>query len=107
MGILNVRPGTVIVGDNLDVMQGINSECVDLIATDPPFNSKQDYESPLESKAAGAFFKDSWTWDDVDEAHLADLVVRYPSMYHLINAVGGAQDRDRSLCPPVRLRYER
>ena len=41
MGILNVRPGTVIVGDNLDVMQGINSESVDLIATDPPFNSKR------------------------------------------------------------------
>ena len=86
MAVLNVRPGTVIVGDNLDVMQGINDECVDLIATDPPFNSKQDYKSPLGSQAAGAFFKDSWTWDDVDYVRFDALKEHYPEIKHVVNA---------------------
>ena len=32
---------TVWTGDNLDVLRGINSECVDLIYLDPPFNSNR------------------------------------------------------------------
>ena len=87
MGILNVRPGTVIVGDNLDVMQGINSESVDLIATDPPFNSKRDYESPLGSQAAGAFFKDSWTWQDVDYVRYDMLCEWHPQIKHVVKAI--------------------
>ena len=55
-------------GDNLDVMRGLNSETVDLIYLDPPFNSNRDYAAPIGSKAAGAAFKDTWTLSDVDEA---------------------------------------
>ena len=29
-------------GDNLDIMRGMNSETVDLIYLDPPFNSNRD-----------------------------------------------------------------
>ena len=40
--------------DNLPVMQGINSETIDLIYLDPPFNSKRNYAAPIGSQAAGA-----------------------------------------------------
>ena len=41
-------------GDNLDIMRGMNSESVDLIYLDPPFNSNEDYSAPVGSEAAGA-----------------------------------------------------
>ena len=57
---------TVFTGDNLYVMRGMNSESVDLIYLDPPFNSNRAYAAPIGSKAAGAAFKDTWTLSDVD-----------------------------------------
>ena len=38
MAALNVKNRTLFIGDNLPVLRGINSESVDLIVTDPPFN---------------------------------------------------------------------
>ena len=35
-------PATTWTGDNLDILRGTNSECVDLIYLDPPFNSNQN-----------------------------------------------------------------
>ena len=37
----------------LTFCRGLNSESVDLIYLDPPFNSNQDYAAPVGSKAAG------------------------------------------------------
>ena len=37
---------TIWTGDNLDIMRGMNSETVDLIYLDPPFNSNADYAAP-------------------------------------------------------------
>ena len=36
---------TIWTGDNLDILRSMNSECVDLIYLDPPFNSSQDYSA--------------------------------------------------------------
>ena len=53
MGKLNVANRTLFTYDNLPVMQGINSESIDLIYLDPPFNSKRNYAAPIGSQAAG------------------------------------------------------
>ena len=50
--------------DNLDVLRGMNSETVDLIATDPPFNKDKDFHATPESLAKEAKFQDRWSWDD-------------------------------------------
>ena len=42
MAELNVPDRTFFEGDNLAILRGINSECVDLIATDPPFNKRRN-----------------------------------------------------------------
>ena len=58
---------TMFTGDNLDIMRGMNSESVDLIYLDPPFNSNRNYAAPIGSEAAGAAFKDTVEhWIDVD-----------------------------------------
>ena len=48
----NFKNRTLWTGDNLDVMRGLNSESVDLIYLDPPFNSNRDYSAPIGSEAA-------------------------------------------------------
>ncbi len=49
-GVCNVPNRTIFEGDNLDVMRGINDECIDLIYLDPPFNSNRDYAVSIESE---------------------------------------------------------
>ena len=75
---------TIWTGDNLPIMRGLNSESVDLIYLDPPFNSNQDYAAPIGSKAAGAAFKDTWTLDDVDRLWLLLLRDKNPLLFHVI-----------------------
>ena len=77
-------------GDNLDIMRGMNSESVDLIYFDPPFNSNKTYSAPIGSKAAGAAFKDTWTLDDVDLAWHGEIAERSPAVYAVIDAAGVA-----------------
>ena len=43
----NIQSRTVFLGDNLDFLRGINSECVDLIYADPPFNKKKEFTAPI------------------------------------------------------------
>ena len=86
----NFAPRTIWTGDNLDILRGINSETVDLIYLDPPFNSNRDYAAPIGSKAAGAVFKDTWTLSDLDVAWIGMIAERHPGMYRVIEAAGVA-----------------
>ena len=58
MGMPNFENRTLFKGDNLPFLQGLNSESVDLIATDPPFNKGKDFHATPDSLAAGAKFHD-------------------------------------------------
>ena len=79
-------------GDNLYILNGMNSETVDLIYLDPPFNSKRIYSAPIGSKAAGASFKDMWKWKDVDEEYLNGLR-KYPELVDFIYSIGGIHSK--------------
>ncbi len=82
-----ITGNTLFTGDNLYIMHGMNSESVDLIYLDPPFNSKRMYKSPVGSKAAGTSFKDMWTWEDVDLAYLEGIVDDYPYLVQFIQSI--------------------
>ena len=79
---------TLYTNDNLFILNGLNSNLVDLIYLDPPFNSKRMYSAPIGSKAAGTSFKDMWTWQDVNESYLEILADKYPSLIRFISSVG-------------------
>jgi site-specific DNA-methyltransferase (adenine-specific) len=79
---------TLYTNDNLYVLAGLNSNLVDLIYLDPPFNSKRIYSATVGRKAAGASFKDMWTWKDVDEQFLGTLAVNYPALARYIADAG-------------------
>ena len=88
MGKPNWKNRTLWTRDNLDVLRGMNSESVDLIYLDPPFNSNKTYSAPIGSEAAEAAFKDTWTLDDVDLAWHGEVAEREPALYSILDAAG-------------------
>ena len=85
----NFENRTIFVGDNLDVMRGMNSGCIDLVYLDPPFNSNRNYSAD----ASGAAFQDTWHWDDVDAARLDEIADSHPAVASAIRAAGHAHGR--------------
>ena len=82
----NFKNRTLWTGDNLHIMRGLNSETVDLIYLDPPFNSNKNFSAPIGSEAAGAAFKDTWTLSDVDLAWHGEIAEANPALYRVIDA---------------------
>ena len=73
---------TLVRNDNLDEMRSFSNECIDLIATDPPFNSKRDYFVPFRDEYGAEpdtlikAFADTWTWGNVAEETYEELLVK-------------------------------
>ena len=84
--MMNVENRTIFEGDNLHILRGLDSETIDLIYLDPPFNSNRTYEAPIGSEAAGAAFKDAWTLSDLDNAWHGELAEHEPGLYSAISA---------------------
>ncbi len=84
----NFASRTMWTADNLDVLRGLNSETVDLIYLDPPFNSNRDYAAPVGSQAAGAAFKDTWHLSDLDVAWAGLIAEEQPAIAYLLDAAG-------------------
>lgn len=74
------------VCDNLPVLRGLNSNTVDLIYLDPPFNSKKQYAAPIGSDAEGQMFDDTWRWSDLDDAWLGEIDRQCPALSAVIEA---------------------
>ena len=86
---------TLYIHDNLDILRGMNSESVDLIATDPPFNKGRDFHATPDSLAKGARFQDRWSWEaDVHEDWVDSIKDDQPALYELIDLVKNGQRRD-------------
>ena len=81
----NFANRTLWTGDNLDILRGVNSDSVDLIYLDPPFNSKRNYEAPVGSQAAGAAFKDTWELSDLDVAWMGLIADEQPAISNLLH----------------------
>ncbi len=90
-------------GDNLPIMRTMNSESVDLIYLDPPFNSKQDYAAPIGSKAAGAEFKDTWSLSDLEIEWLDLIENKQPKLHRVIDATMTDSDKAYLIYMAVRL----
>lgn len=90
----NFQNQTVWTGDCLDIMRGMNSECVDLICLDPPFNSNANYAAPIGSEAAGAEFKDTWALSDLNSEWINLIASKHPALHRVLLAA--ITDSDKS-----------
>ena len=81
MGTSNWSNRTLFHGDNLGFLRAMNSESVDLVATDPPFNKNKDFHATPDSLAAGAKFQDRWSWEeDVHPEWLDQIKDDHPAL---------------------------
>ena len=78
---------TLFHGDNLEFLRAMNSETVDLVATDPPFNKGRDFHATPGSLATGARFQDRWSWErDVHQAWVDQLMDDAPRLMEAIQS---------------------
>ena len=89
---MNVKNRTLFIADNLDIMKGMDSEIIDLIYLDPPFNTKKQYKAPIGSPAEGAEFKDIWTDEDVKDGWYSEIAELYPNIHQVIQAAEHTYD---------------
>ena len=86
MATPNFKNRTLFQIDNLKVLQKLNSETIDLIATDPPFNKGRDFHATPDSLAKGAKFQDRWSWaEDVEGEWVDQLEDDWPDVLYVIN----------------------
>ena len=86
--------------DNLDVLRGMNSGTIDLIATDPPFNTKRNragsagfYVDKWKFGDTG-ILPDQWRWNEVHPKWLEEIKDGHTALYHAIDAAKYCQGED-------------
>ena len=82
----NWRNRTLFVADNIHILRGMNSESVDCVATDPPFNAKRVFNAPLGSRSAAQRFDDRWRWDEVTDEWQDLIASDHPAIKEIIEA---------------------
>ena len=83
----NWRNRTLFHGDNLLFLRAMDSETIDLIATDPPFNKNKDFHATPDSLASGARFQDRWSWErDVHKDWIDQIIDDYPKLMEAIES---------------------
>jgi len=76
----------LILGDNLEIMQKMESESIDLIYLDPPFFSNRNYEVIWGDKGEIRSFEDRWS-GGIDH-YIAWLKERVAEMHRLLKPTG-------------------
>ena len=90
---VSIKNRTIFCHDNLAVLRGINSGCVDLIYLDPPFNKKKTFTAPAGSRADGASFADIFRAEDVKDDWLRDIKKAQPAVHILLSAIKEIEGR--------------
>ena len=83
----NIKNRTIYCHDNLEVLQGINSQTIDLIYLDPPFNKNKTFAAPIGSSAEGASFKDVFREEDVKNEWLETIKEDSDGLYRYLNSI--------------------
>ena len=83
-----LKPSTIFCHDNLPILRGINSNSIDLIYLDPPFNKGKQFHAPIGTTAEGASFTDIWSPDTMDDAWHNQINDSHPDLYEYLDAVG-------------------
>ena len=84
---MNVKSRTIFCEDNYYILKGMDSNIIDLIYLDPPFNSNRKYTAPVGSKAKGAGFSDIFREEDVKNSWVKILEKHYKNLSIYLSAV--------------------
>lgn len=85
MSKLNLKPRTIFCKDNIDILTGINSNTIDLIYLDPPFNKKKKFTAPIGSAAEGAEFSDIFRQEDIKDEWVKSIEYENSELFNFLN----------------------
>lgn len=71
---ITLKNRTIFCRDNLEVLRGINSNTIDLIYLNLPFNKKKQFTASIGSISEGASFQDYFREDIPNKTDLTDSV---------------------------------
>ena len=78
---------SIFGNDNLEIIQGIDSNSIDLIYLDPPFNKKKIFTAPIGSSAEGASFSDIFRKEDVKDEWIQTIKEDQDKLYGFLNGI--------------------
>ena len=84
---MNINNRTIYCKDNLDVLRNIDSDCVDMIYLDPPFNKNKSFTAPIGSSAKGATFKDIFGKEDYKDEWKDEFKVEHKELYDFLETM--------------------
>ena len=86
---------TLFLEDNLPVLRGLDSDSIDLIATDPPFNKGVSAFTGTTKAGENVEFKDVWNWnDDVHDGWMDEIAEGHPTLSNVIRYANAAAGDD-------------
>ena len=94
MADLNVANRTLFIADNLPILRGINSESIDLIATDPPFNKGVTAFEGITTAGQNVSYSDVWSWTDVQSEWTDAIANEHPALHSVIQAANASAGDD-------------
>ena len=95
----NWKNKTIFLGDNLHIMRRMNSSLMDLIATDPPFNSGRKYRAPIgDADELKVVFEDYWHEEDLDQLEHA-LLAQYKDEMEMDDLSLSSRSRHKDFNP--------
>ena len=77
---MNLTNRTIYCNDNIEILKGINSNSIDLIYLDPPFNKKKTFSAPIGSSSEGASFRDTFREEDVKDEWVQEIKEDYDGL---------------------------
>ncbi len=83
---LNVPDRSLFIGDNLEVLRGINSDAVDFVYLDPPRNSGRRQPGASKTMSEGVSYGEAWSEDDMRPEWIEEIGVRRPDVLMAIDA---------------------
>ena len=84
---MNVKNRTIYCKDNIDILCNIDSESIDLIYLDPPFNKNRSFTAPIGRTAKGASFKDIFTREDYKPEWREEFRIAYKELYMFLESM--------------------
>ena len=84
---MNIKNRTIYCKDNIDILSHIDSESIDCIYLDPPFNKNKSFTAPIGSTASGASFKDIFSEEDYKEEWKEEFKVAYKELFLLLESM--------------------
>ena len=83
---LNVPDRSLFIGDNLEILRGINTDAVVFVYLDPPRNSGRTHSAASKTRASGMSYDDAWTETDMRREWVDEIGVRCPDALLAIHA---------------------